>query len=72
MALRERLEHEGQLEKVEILDLLEGEEKEVQMEKMDLQGVRVKRGRKVNTKKILPQIQLVTFPERDHLNNYTT
>lgn len=50
MALREMLGHPGQLEKLEPLELLEEQERAGSMDEMELQGVRVRKERKVNTK----------------------
>lgn len=43
VALREMLEDQGQLDKLELLEHLEGKEREGSMDKMELQGVRVRK-----------------------------
>lgn len=49
MALREGLDHQGQVEKPEPQELLEGKEREGSMDKTGLQDVGVRKERKVNS-----------------------
>lgn len=63
MALREGLDHQGHLGKLEHLELLEEEEREGSMDKMALQGVGVRKERKVNTKNTTTTAVYCRFPD---------